>query len=98
MKTPGQYENYYKKAQDDPGVFLTKGEVTTITDAGGGDLIVEIANTLIGEKIKIKADMVVLATGMVPNTKPPEAESKDLPIRTLFMDYADHAAGKLPPK
>jgi len=97
MRTPGQYENYYKKAQDDPGVFLTKGEITAITDAGNGDLFVEVANTLIGENIKIKADMVVLATGMVPNTKPPEVESKDLPIRTLSMDYADQAAGIKPP-
>ncbi|MHB8174602.1 MAG: FAD-dependent oxidoreductase, partial [Nitrospirota bacterium] len=26
MRTPGLYENYYKKAQNDPGIFLTKGE------------------------------------------------------------------------
>jgi len=98
MRTPGLFENYYKKAQDDPGIFLTKGEVKSITDGGNGDLVVEIANTLIGGEIKIKADMVVLATGMVPNTKPPEVASKDLPIRTLSMDYADQAKGIVPPK
>ncbi len=97
MRTPGLYENYYKKAQNDPGIFLTKGEVTAITEAGNGDVFVEIANTLIGENIKIKADMVVLATGIVPNTKPLEVASKDLPIRTLAMDYADQAAGIKPP-
>ncbi|MBI5191354.1 MAG: hydrogenase iron-sulfur subunit [Nitrospirae bacterium] len=94
MRTPGLYENYYKAAQNDPGVFLTKGEITSITEAGNGDLVVEIANTLIGENIKIKADMVVLATGMVPNTKPVDVDSKDLPVRTLSMDYADQAAGR----
>lgn len=97
MRTPGLYENYYKKAQNDPGIFLTKGEVTAITESGNGDVIVEIANTLIGESIKIKADMVVLATGIVPNTKPLEVASKDLPVRTLAMDYADQAAGIKPP-
>src|SRR5512135_3019833 len=97
MRTPGLYEAYYKKAQDDPGIFLTKGEVTAITEEGNGDLVVEIANTFIGENIKIKADMVVLATGMVPNTKPLDKESNDLPVRTLSMDYADQAAGVKPP-
>jgi len=97
MRTPGLYENYYKKAQDDPGIFLTKGEVMKISDAGGGDLMVEVANTFVGEDIKIKVDMVVLATGMVPNTKPPEVASKDLPLRTLSMDYDDQAKGIKPP-
>jgi len=93
MRTPGLYENYYKKAQNDPGVFLTKGEVGAIEDGGNGDLVVSVGNTFVGENIKIKADMVVLATGMVPNTKPVTHESKDLPVRTLAMDYADDAAG-----
>jgi quinone-modifying oxidoreductase subunit QmoB len=67
MRTPGQYENFYKKIQDDDGVFLTKGEVTGVSQEGGG-LVVEAQDTLLGEDIKINADMVVLATGMVPTT------------------------------
>jgi len=67
IRTPGQYENFYKSVQDDDGVFLTKGEVTGVSEEGGS-LVVEAANTLIGESIKIQADMVVLATGMVPAT------------------------------
>jgi heterodisulfide reductase subunit A-like polyferredoxin len=35
----------------------------------GAGLVVEADNTLLGEKIQVKADMVVLATGMVPVTK-----------------------------
>jgi quinone-modifying oxidoreductase subunit QmoB len=46
---------------------LTKGEVTGVTEGDGG-LVVEAKDTLIGENIKIQADMVVLATGMVPRT------------------------------
>lgn len=69
MRTPGQYELFYKKMQDDPGVMLTKGEVTGVSESSDGNLFVEVKNTLLGEDVKIEADMVVLATGMVPNTK-----------------------------
>lgn len=68
MRTPGLQENFYKSIQQDPGIFLTKGEVTAVNKNGDG-LIVEADDTLLGQKIKVKADMVVLATGMVPVTK-----------------------------
>jgi len=67
MRTPGLQEYFYKSIQQDPGIFLTKGEVVSVTKNGNG-LVVEADNTLLGEKIQIDADMVVLATGMVPVT------------------------------
>lgn len=67
MRTPGLLENFYKSIQQDEGIFLTKGEVISVSKNGDG-MIVEAANTLLGEKVKVKADMVVLATGMVPVT------------------------------
>jgi quinone-modifying oxidoreductase subunit QmoB len=67
MRTPGLNENFYKSIQQDPGIFLTKGEVTKVSKNGDG-LIIEADNTLLGEKIQVKADMVVLAAGMVPAT------------------------------
>jgi len=67
MRTPGLMENFYKSIQQDPGIFMTKGEVVSVSKNGDG-MVVEADNTLLGEKIKIKADMVVLATGMVPAT------------------------------
>jgi len=67
MRTPGLSENFYKSIQEDEGIFLTKGEVVSISD-NGGNLLVEADNTLLGEKIKVKADMAVLAAGMVPAT------------------------------
>jgi quinone-modifying oxidoreductase subunit QmoB len=69
MRTPGQYENFYKSMQQDPGVFLTKGDVVSITEDAKKNLTVEVDNTLIGEKITVNVDMVVLATGMVPTTQ-----------------------------
>jgi quinone-modifying oxidoreductase subunit QmoB len=68
MRTPGLSENFYKRMQQDPGVFMTKGTVTKVAQNGGG-LSVETDDSLLGEKIRINADMVVLGTGMVPVTK-----------------------------
>ena len=67
MRTPGLLENFYKSMQQDPGVFLTKGEVVKVSKNGNG-LIVDMADTLLGQNIQVKADMVVLANGMVPAT------------------------------
>lgn len=68
MRTPGQYEHYYKKAQADEGIFLTKGEIVSVTGGSDGGVIIEVDNTLLGEKVKIEADLLVLATGMKPAT------------------------------
>lgn len=74
MRTPGQYEIFYKKVQDDDNVFLTKGDVVGVTEDGDKNLIIEVDNTLFGEKIKVKADLVILPSGMLstqeglPNT------------------------------
>lgn len=67
MRTPGLYENFYKAMQQDEGMFFTKGEIGGI---GGSDakLAVDVNNTLLGENIRIEADLVVLATGMTPTT------------------------------
>ncbi|MEW6200489.1 MAG: FAD-dependent oxidoreductase [bacterium] len=85
IRTPGKYELFYKKIQEDEGIFLTKGEISGVSQNGDG-LIVEAENTLLGEKIHLKADLVVLATGMVPTTFvepiPEEEKKKDEKILT----------------
>ena len=69
MRTPGVYENFYKSMQSDEGIFLTRGEVQSVTENADKSLTVEVDNTMIGEKIAVNVDMVVLATGMAPETK-----------------------------
>ncbi|MBI5180093.1 MAG: hydrogenase iron-sulfur subunit, partial [Nitrospirae bacterium] len=69
IRTPGRLELYYKEAQNNPGIMLTKADVKAISDAGNGNLYVEAENTLLGEKIKAEADLIVLAVGIVPTTK-----------------------------
>jgi len=67
MRTPGQYERFYRKAQDHPLNFLTKGEVTGVEPAADGRLSVRVKDSLLGDQIAIGVDLVVLAAGMVPN-------------------------------
>jgi quinone-modifying oxidoreductase subunit QmoB len=68
MRTPGFSELFYKGLQQDPGIFMTKGAVMGVSKNGGG-MIVDAENTLLGEKLQVKADLVVLGAGMVPVTK-----------------------------
>jgi quinone-modifying oxidoreductase subunit QmoB len=94
MRTPGMTENFYKAVQQDTGIFLTKGEVTKVSKNGAG-LIVEADDTLLGKAIQIKADMVVLATGMVPATKDDPVinlayrQGPAFRDNAIFNDYAD---------
>ena len=72
IRTPGRLEAFYREAQNDPGIMLTKADVTGISDAGNGNLYVDMEKSLLGEKMKVEADLVVLATGMVPATRAPQ--------------------------
>jgi heterodisulfide reductase subunit A2 len=58
------YEEFVKKVQDEYGAVYLRGRVSRIFEKGG-KLIVRGADTLSGSQIEIKADLVVLATGLV---------------------------------
>jgi quinone-modifying oxidoreductase subunit QmoB len=73
IRTPGQYEDFYRRVQEDPGVFLTRGEVADVTRNGEGKLVVTAQNTMPGQEIEVAVDLVVLAAGMVPNSADGEA-------------------------
>jgi len=72
MRTPGKYEDFYRRAQEDEGIFLTRGDVTEVTQNGSG-LAVTARDTMLGEDIQVNVDLVVLAAGMVPNAADGEA-------------------------
>jgi len=73
IRTPGHYEDFYRRVQEDPGIFLTKGEVADVTRDEDGGLLVTARNTMPGHEIQVKVDLVVLAAGMVPNSADGEA-------------------------
>jgi len=68
VRAPMQYELFYAHIQEDEGVFLTKGEVQEVVENDDKSVTIKIDDTLLGENIEISADMVVLASGMVPST------------------------------
>ncbi|MEW5796195.1 MAG: FAD-dependent oxidoreductase [Candidatus Zixiibacteriota bacterium] len=72
LRSPAQYERFYARVQDDDAVFFTKGEIASVSSDADGKIAVDVKETLLGEDIRIKADMVVLAAGMVPSTKVPD--------------------------
>ena len=67
MRTPGQGEDFFRKAQQEGVIFVRCQEPEVI--ANPRRLAVEALDELLGEKILIDdLDLVVLATGMVPVT------------------------------
>lgn len=66
--TPAQSEQYYQSVQNHPLNFFMKGSVTKIERNGNGKLIVDVDGSLLGAPMRIGADLVVLATGMVANS------------------------------
>jgi len=67
MRTPGQAEDLYRKAQESGVLFIRCQDPEVKAD--GGRLAVEAHDELSAEKLVLdNLDMVVLATGMVPAT------------------------------
>jgi quinone-modifying oxidoreductase subunit QmoA len=83
IRAVGREEKFYYDLLDDENVSFIKGKVAKITeDAESKDLLLEVEDTLSGQKLHEKFDMVVLATGMVPNT----ADVK-IPIELKYDAY-----------
>ncbi len=68
IRTPGQTELFYKQVQSDPGVMLTKAEIAGVSQGDNGKLLISATDTLLGDNVAFEADLVVLATGLVPVT------------------------------
>ena len=61
-------EDFYTKVKEDEKIHFIKSKIAFISqDKETGDLLLEGENTNTGERIRMDFDMVVLATGMVPN-------------------------------
>jgi len=59
------YEEFVRRAIEEEEAQYLRGRVSTVYK-DGEDLVVEGADTLTNSQVKIKADLVVLATAMVP--------------------------------
>ena len=81
IRSIGRLEKFYYDLLEDTNVSFVKGKVAKIAeDPDSKDLILDVEDTLATEKIHPQFDMVVLATGVVPNTS-------SIPIKLKCDDY-----------
>jgi len=86
----GTLEDFYNRVQEYDGVSLVRGKVARIVeDPEGKDLIVEAEDTLAGQKVSEKVEMVVLATGIVPSIA-----EKGIPTDIIYDDYGFISSGQ----
>jgi len=83
IRTIGSLEKFYYDMLEDENVTFVKGKAAKISeDAESKDLLVDVEDTLSGETLHERFDMVVLATGVVPNT----ADAK-IPFELGYDEY-----------
>ena len=90
LRLPGMGEDFYRSAQE-KGVTFTKGKVSGVKADNGG-CAVSFRDLILDENATVNADLVVLATGQVPNSgvniEPPEEQQSEVkPISILNLTY-----------
>lgn len=65
-RAPGRNETMLAKAEE-AGVKVVKGKVGKVQEGPDGTLVLRVEDQDAGQMLEAKADLVVLATGMVPN-------------------------------
>ncbi len=90
LRLPGMGEDFYRSAQN-KGVTFTKGKVSKVTSQGDA-CSVDFRDLILDEDVSINADLVVLATGQVPNSGvnidlPDEKQPEVKPISILNLNY-----------
>ncbi|MBF8274468.1 MAG: methyl-viologen-reducing hydrogenase delta subunit [Magnetococcales bacterium] len=93
VRTPGQMEDFYRKVQNEGGIFI-KGDVKQVSQGGTG-LTLDVDDKILRKEIKMDVDLLVLATGMEttvdttdPNSASPVGSQVDeLPGSILNLQY-----------
>jgi quinone-modifying oxidoreductase subunit QmoA len=83
IRAVGRLEKFYYDLLEDSNISFVKGKVAEISeDPETKDLILDVEDTLSGDRLNQNFDMVVLATGIVPST-----EEAKLPIELRYDEY-----------
>ena len=90
LRLPGMGEDFYRSAQQ-KGVYFAKGTVSKVSTEGDG-CKVSFRDLILDEDSGITADLVVLATGQVPNSGvnislPEDKQPEVKPISILNLTY-----------
>ncbi|MBD3370681.1 4Fe-4S dicluster domain-containing protein [Candidatus Fermentibacteria bacterium] len=96
VRTGGKgYEEFYHRAEEEEGVVYLKGKVASIF-RDGDQTVVWGTDSLAGRNVEIRADLVVLATAVVPGTGVQDL-AKKLKIQTGENGFLNEAHPKLRP-
>ena len=69
IRAVGRHEKFYYNMLEDPGVSFIKGKVAEIQeDPASNNLILDVEDTVMRKTLHQGFDLVVLATGIAPNT------------------------------
>ena len=82
IRAVDRLEEFYNHVKEDENIQFFKGKVAQINQGEANNLVLKVEDTTTEELKEISADLVVLATGMQPNT----AESP-VPIEVPYDDY-----------
>jgi quinone-modifying oxidoreductase subunit QmoA len=83
IRATDRLEDFYVKVKSDPNIHFFKGKVAKITaDSAGKKLVLRVEDTTAESLQEVAVDLVVLATGMQPNT----SETK-IPVQVPYDDY-----------
>lgn len=85
IRAPGKlYDEFTRRAVEEYGAEYIRGRVSQIYPDGQGRYVVMGADTLLGEPVEIKADLVVLAVGIEAAHGSPELAEK---LRISYDSY-----------
>ncbi|CAG0939241.1 heterodisulfide reductase subunit A2 [Gallionellaceae bacterium] len=90
LRTPGMGEDFYRSAQN-KGVTFTKGKASEVVTSGNS-CDIKFKDLILNEDSSIQADLVVLATGQIPNSGvnielAEAAQGETKPISILNLTY-----------
>ncbi|MEE9443192.1 MAG: FAD-dependent oxidoreductase [candidate division Zixibacteria bacterium] len=70
IRAIGRHEIFYQETLEDKGISFIKGKVANIEEEPGTkNMILDVEDTIARENMHPSFDMVVLSTGIVPNTE-----------------------------
>jgi quinone-modifying oxidoreductase, subunit QmoA len=83
IRATDRLEDFYVKVKGDPNIHFFKGKVAKITaDSAGKKLVLRVEDTTAESLQEVSVDLVVLATGMQPNTSVDK-----VPVQVPYDDY-----------
>jgi Heterodisulfide reductase, subunit A and related polyferredoxins len=67
-----KFEDIYLEAQKKYGIRFVRGRVSEVSEDIDGTLLVKAEDTLFGKPLKVRMDLLVLMSGMMPDASTPE--------------------------